>query len=241
MGVICNEKHGEKPILNNYTKGKKNNEPYHINERDINGSSAAPMVNTNNQTEYYIIAEFYVKDKNRNIRILNSYESFKRSCKDFKFEECKRNEKDIKECKIQIGKKIIPFSYFYSFNESGKFQIKFIFCKIPKSFACIFYDCNEITKIDFSYFNTQNITDMSYMFYNCSSLNNVDLSNFNTQNVTDMSYMFTYCIGLVGLDLSNFNSRKANVSEMLKDLHMDLSNIICYDSTILNTYTKNRI
>ena len=212
MGVICDENsdknRGEKPTLNSCTK-KKYNEQRHMNERDINVVSAAPMANKSNHNEYYIIVEFYVEEneKRKNIRIINSYESYKRGCNDFKFDECKRNEKDIKECKIEIEKKIISFSYFYSFNKSGTFQIKFLFNKIPKSFACLFYGCSYITKVDFSKFNTKNITDMSYMFSNCYSLTNVDFSNFNTQNVTDMSYMFCECGNLLSLDLSKFDTQ----------------------------------
>ena len=44
-----------------------------------------------------------VVDKvNKNIQIINSYEALKRSWNEFSFEENKRNENEIKKCKILI-------------------------------------------------------------------------------------------------------------------------------------------
>ena len=70
------------------------------------------------------------KDINKNIRIINSFEQFKRENNrkneedDYKYE----NEKEIKEkCKIKIDNIIVPFNYFYKFNKIGRYIIEYIF------------------------------------------------------------------------------------------------------------------
>ena len=73
-----------------------------------------------------IKAEINIKEDNinKNIRIINSFEQCKREFKwkndndDYKY----KNEKEIKEnCEIKINNKIIPFSYFYKFEQKRKY------------------------------------------------------------------------------------------------------------------------
>ena len=87
--------------------------------------------NTNNTNNYtnFIIAEIYIKEEdiNKNIRIINSFENYKRENK-LKEEETDNiyaNEKEIKRCKIKINEKLIGFSYYYKFNKKGKYNIKY--------------------------------------------------------------------------------------------------------------------
>ena len=169
------------------------------------------------ENKNYILAEINIEedDINKNIRILNSFEEYKRINKyddkedDYKYE----NEKEIKKnCIIKINNKIIPFSYLYKFKEKGKYRIEYSFKKNIKSLAYLFSGCKSLTNIDLSNFNTQNITNMSGMFSECNSLTNIDLSNFNTQNVTNMMAMFYECNSLTNIDLSNFNTQ--NVTNM---------------------------
>ena len=147
----------------------------------------------------FIIAEFNIKENeiNKDIRIINSFEEVKRKNKSFediedyyKYE----NEKEIKDnCKIKINNEIIPFSYFYKFNNKGKYKIIYEFKDKLKKIDYMFYGCDSLMNIDLSNFNTQNANNMSYMFNGCNSLTNLDLSNFNKQNVTNMSWMFSEC------------------------------------------------
>ena len=111
----------------------------------------------------YIIAELDIEEENINkkIRIINSFEQFKREYEledeeeDYKYQ----NENEIKEnCKIKINNKIISFSYFYTFNKKGKFIIQYSFLN--------------------------NLTKSNYLFCGCNYLTNIDLSNFNTENIT---------------------------------------------------------
>ena len=83
------------------------------------------------ENQNYILAEINIEenDINKNIRILNSFEEYKRINEyddeedDYKYE----NEKEIKEnCIIKINDKIIPFNYLYIFKEKGKFKRIFI-------------------------------------------------------------------------------------------------------------------
>ena len=122
-----------------------------------------------------IIGEIYInkEDINKDIRIINSFENWKRGGNiedeedDYKYE----NEKEIKEnIIIKINGKIIEFAYYYKFKEKGKYIIEYLF--------------------------KNNLTKINYMFYYCKSLTNLNLSNFNTQNVTNMSDMFSYCNSL---------------------------------------------
>ena len=68
-------------------------------------------VNTN-----YINAEIYIKEEhiNKNIRIINSFENYKKEFK-LKYEETDNiyaNEKEIKRCKIQVNGKLVNFLIF---------------------------------------------------------------------------------------------------------------------------------
>ena len=153
------------------------------------------MSKVNKEKENYIISEIEIKedDINKVIRIINSFEEMKRknkwkeNKKDYKYE----NEKEIKEnCKIEINNEIIPFNYFYKFEEKGIYKIKYSFKNNINKTDYMFYRCGSLTNIDLSNFNTQNVTNMSYMFSRCGSLTNINLSNFNTQNVTVMHNLF---------------------------------------------------
>ena len=105
----------------------------------------------NNDINNYIMAEFDIKEDNRYIRIINSYEQRKREDNFYKYEKECKNEKEIKEnCEIRINDKIIPFSYFHKFNEKGKYNIKYIFKqKLTNLNYCLFFEIlllNILTK-----------------------------------------------------------------------------------------------
>ena len=160
----------------------------------------------------YIIGEFEIKENNKEIRIINSYEEF---CREYNwpFKDENKNEKEIKEnIEIIINDKNIPFTYLYKFKEKGKYKIKYIFKKSLTNTCCMFYGCSSLNNLNLSNFNTQNVINMACMFYECSSLNNLNLSNFNTQNVINMSSMFFECSSLNNLNLSYFNTQ--NVTDM---------------------------
>ena len=161
------------------------------------------MGNTNHLNNY-INAEINIKeeDLNKNIRIINSFENVKKE-KNLPNEEndyIKVNEKEIQKCKIIINDKLIPFCYFYKFNQKGKYNIKYLFPKKLKNFNYIFYGCDSFTNIDLSNFNKQKVTNMSYMFHGCTSLVNIDLSNINSQNNTNLSHLFYECKSLTKVD-----------------------------------------
>ena len=147
----------------------------------------------------YIIGEIEINEDNINkdIRIINTFEEWKRELYDEEDDYKYENEKEIKDnCEIKINNNIIPFNYFYKFNKKGKYIIQYSFKKYLTKINHIFYECKSLSNLDLSNFNTQNVTNMRSMFYECKSLSNLDLSNFNTQNVTDMSNMFSFCKSL---------------------------------------------
>ena len=138
------------------------------------------------------ISEINFIDKNTKSRIINSLESIKREYSSLYLENIEgvENEEEIKDSEIYINDKKIDFTYYYTFNNKGKYIIKYKFKILLHSTNFMFFDCNSLISIDLSNFNTQNITNMKSMFYNCNSLTSLNLSNFNTQNVTNMESMF---------------------------------------------------
>jgi len=217
-----------------------------INDNDINNKfkniiDIYNKINNNN----IIIGEIDIKndDINKDIRIINSFEEYKREWKikdkedDYKYE----NEKEIKEnCKIKINNEIIPFNYFYKFNKIGKYKIEYSFHSNLTKTNHMFCLCKSLTNIDLSNFNSQNVTNMCGMFCGCGSLTNINLSNFNTQNVTNMSAIFGGCKSLTNINLSNFNTQ--NVTNMsclfLKCgslTNIDLSNFNTQNATNMNS------
>ena len=159
-------------------------------------------IEENNKKSNIIISEINVSsnDINKDFRIINSFENYKRETlftkdkeDDYKYE----NEKEIKDnIEIRINGKKIEFSYLYKFNKEGKYKIEYLFKKDLTKTNFMFSDCNSLINLNLSNFNTQNVNNMSYMFSDCNSLTNLNLSNFNTQNVTDMACMFFGCKSL---------------------------------------------
>ena len=167
------------------------------NNKDLNNNIKNAKIKNN-----YIIGEIYISKENvgKYIRIINSYEEYCRESK-ASIKQENRNEKEIKECNIEINDNKIAFCYFFKFSKKGKYKIKYIFEKYLTEINNIFSDCFSLINLDLSNFNTQNATHMNGMFSNCSSLVNLNLSNFNTIKVISMSWMFSNCSSLTNLDL----------------------------------------
>ena len=159
----------------------------------------------NNEINNYIIGDFNIRE-NKEIRIINSYEQFRREYNTELKKECE-NEKEIKEkCEIMINDKKIKFSYFHKFDEKGNYTIKYIFKKNIKKIDYMFYECTSLTNIDLTNFCSDEVINVSGIFCKCSSLIDVKLSNFNTRKIFDMSGMFSKCTSLEKVDLSNFDT-----------------------------------
>ena len=162
----------------------------------------------------YIFAEVEIKDEDINdeVRIINSFEKYREE-NEFDYIEGENNEEEIMEnCKIEINKEIISFSYFYSFNQKGTYKIKYIFIDHIIKANYMFYNCDKFINIDLSNFNSNKINNIKYMFSYCSSLNGINLDNISTENVIDMSGLFSYCTSLKEINLSHLDT--FNVSFM---------------------------
>ena len=83
------------------------------------------IYNNGNGTNNYIIGGFGFGEYEQKIRIINSYEQINREPSHWKhYKKENENEKEIKEnCEIRINDKVIPFSYFYNFNNKKKVNI----------------------------------------------------------------------------------------------------------------------
>jgi len=187
-----------------------------------------------NKLNNYIMAEIYIKEEdiNKDIRIINSFEQYKRESKrgnsvdDYIYE----NEQQIKEnCEIKINNKNLPFSYFYKFKNKGKYIIQYSFTNLLTKADYLFHGCKSLVNIDLSNFNTQNVINIACMFNKCKSLININLSNFNTQNVKNIGGMFSKCESLINIDLSNFNTQ--NVTNM--------SGLFCGCKSLINIDLSN--
>ena len=219
IGEIINEINND--ITNKITK-EKNTQRFEDNkdEKDENSN--------------YIIAEIYITDNevNKNIRILNSYEEYKRNKYFNKNLELNLvNEEYIKECDIMINGELIPFNYFHCFEKKGVYIIKYIFRKNLSRINNMFYDCEYIRSINLSNLKTEKVTNIKEMFCNCYSLETIDLSSFQTKNVKDMSYMFYGCSSLININLSSFDTQ--NVTDMSSMFSG------CYNLTSINNINFN--
>ena len=184
----------------------------------------------------FIIGEIYIKpnDINKDIRIINTFENYKRQIgivnkmDDWKYE----NEYEIvTNTEIKINGIINKFSYFYKFPRAGKYIIQYSFKNYLTKTNHMFWGCNLLTFLNLSNFNTKNVTNMCAMFGGCNSLTNLNLFNLNTQNVTNMSRMFLCCYLLKDLDLSSFNIQNViNMNQMF---------LCCYSLTSLNLLNFN--
>ena len=179
-------------------------------------------INNNQNYNNYIIGEIVLTELQilkinynyNNIRLIGSYEEYKRNnnIKDKKDEYLYENEKEIKDsCIIEINNKIIPFSYFYKFKDTGKYIIKYTFIKEIINPNYLFYNCYRLKELNLSHFKTQNAISMKGMFYNCCDLTSLDLTNFNTDNCKSLKDMFSGCYSLKkkGLVTDNKNILKA--------------------------------
>ena len=165
-----------------------------------------------------IIGELDITEADKEIRIINSFESFKKEIgegmtikkEDYYLYE---NENEIKNCEIKINDKTTPFAYFYKFDKPGKYTIEYSFKGNLTNLSFLFCQCKNLIRIDFSKFNSKNITSMYCLFCFCVNLTNVNFSNFNTEKVTDMSWIFMNCYSLANLDLSSFNTQNVTTME----------------------------
>ena len=126
---IINEKLKYEELVDNGCKNI-NIKVEEINKRDNSGN------------KNYIIAEIIIKkeDLNKDVRIINSSEVIKEDIE--KEDYYKYNhEEEIKNCKIEINDKKIPFNFFIKFKETGTFKIKYTFIDNRSKTACMFYQC----------------------------------------------------------------------------------------------------
>ena len=102
----------------------------------------------------YILAECYT-ETNENLQVINSYENY---CREFneKINNKFKNEDFIKQIKIQINNKNMPFNYRFKLNKS-KHVIKYVIRDIKKltQLNFLFFNCSKITNLDFSDFNSK--------------------------------------------------------------------------------------
>ena len=164
----------------------------------------------------YIISQIDIKenDINKEIRIINDKSIVYKGLFSEEIDEID-NEQIKKYCEIKVNDKLIPFSYYYKFQEKGKYIMQYSFNSYLTKINGMFFKCDKLNKIDMSHFNTNEVTDISFLFYECRSLNELNLSNLNTENVINMEEMFSHCGSLNELNLSNFKTEKVTNMDLM--------------------------
>ena len=211
---IYEEEKPEPPIIEQKNKDiTQGIPPIILYQKNKDITQGIPPINIDRNNNY-INAEINIDKNNVNklIRIINSYEEYKRLHLYLKvYDESKyENEKDIKDCQIKIDGNQFNFGYYHIFSTPGKHKIQYSFPSFLTNTDFMFADCEYLENIDFQNFNTKYIYNMSFMFYRCTSLKYINLINFFTNRVTDMSSMFNGCESLDNLDLSYFNTKNVN-------------------------------
>ena len=224
-------------IIGVHYAGSKNN---NFNFGNLLKVPILEYIEINEKNRNYIISEINIDEDNvgKKIRILNSFEEFKRNrntlIKEKDYYEYENEEEIKNNCEIKINNKINNFSYYYEFTKKGKYIIEYMFTNNLTKIDLMFSGCSSLTYIDLSNFNAQNVTNMYGMFNECESLKNINLSNINTQSVTNMSLMFFGCISLEDMDLSNINTQNVTDMSGMFSLCILLKNI-----NLSNINTKN--
>ena len=171
-------------------------------------------------------------DINKNIRIINSFESFKRKHPYTQFNKEMINEKEIKDnCQLTIDGKDYKFFYFVRINSPGKYKIRYNFKNNLTKTDYMFAECQNLESLDLLNFDARKVTNMSCMFFGCSSLEELKLSTLETWKITDMNSMFNGCESLINLDISSLKTNNVlNMSKMfynclsLKSLNLSKMN-----------------
>ena len=212
-----------------YSQFEKN---YILRRFDINDVSDIDDIDN---PKNYIdgIIDIKQNDINTNIRIINSFEDFKRKYIHTKVdnEQTYLNEKEIKEnCEIKIDGQKINFFNFIRFTIPKKYKIRYNFKNKLTKTDFMFAECSKLEYLDLLNFNSRNVTNMSCMFFGCSSLKEIKLSTLKTLNVKNMNNMFNGCESLINLDLSFLKTNKVtNMSKIFYNClslkNLNLSNI----------------
>ena len=267
MGTICFEtKQQIKPRYNEHKIITKQNNTNKTSGLE-NYGEASVCNNSTSGNDNHIISEIEINKEliGKNIRIINSYESFERSRKKTAFDEKLRNEIEIRKNNLKSLYGLFCECYyiktlnFSNFNSNDAISTEYMFyrcyslnklnltnfnTKNVTNMQYMFYYCDLLNELNLTNFNTKNVTDMQYMFYSCSNIKKLNLSSFNTNSVTSMQYMFKYCSSLTDLDLSNFKTQKNTKLEGMFGSYGRLTKslLICYDEKILgvaNNFLKN--
>ena len=173
-------------------------------------------------------------DINKNIRIINSFEDFKRSYPHTKVDNeiAYLNEKEIKDnCQITIDGHKIDFFNFVRFPTPKKYKIRYNFKNKLIKTDFMFAECSKLEFLDLFNFDARKVINMSCMFFGCSSLKGLILPTLKPLNVNNMNNMFNGCESLINLDLSFLKTDKVtNMSKMfyncilLKNLNLSTMN-----------------
>lgn len=140
----------------------------------------------------------------------------------------------LKGAKTFLSGREIEYQDVFSFNQTGKYSIRYAFDWTITDCRGMFYSSEHIEKIDFQTFDSSQVTDMSYMFCMCYKLKNIEFRNFNTSQVVSMSNMFYSCGFLTELDIGFFDTRLVQEFQYMFYWCVGLESLILTNFTIDN-------
>ena len=122
------------------------------------------------KNEIICIYDIKTYNINKNINLLNYFESDEELFKKYNNKEDFQNSIDL-----FIDNQKIDFQFNYKFPKENKYNLTIKIKKLLQNLRNMFYNCSSLSSLNLSNFNTNNVQDMSNMFYYCSSLTSFHL------------------------------------------------------------------
>ena len=122
------------------------------------------------KNEIICIYDIKTYNINKNINLLNYFESDEELFKKYNNKEDFQNSIDL-----FIDNQKIDFQFNYKFPKENKYNLTIKIKKLLQNLRNMFYNCSSLSSLNLSNFNTNNVQDMNNMFYYCSSLTSFHL------------------------------------------------------------------
>ena len=122
------------------------------------------------KNEIICIYDIKTYNINKNINLLNYFESDEELFKKYNNKEDFQNSIDL-----FIDNQKIDFQFNYKFPKENKYNLTIKIKKLLQNLRNMFYNCSSLSSLNLSNCNTNNVQDMNNMFYYCSSLTSFHL------------------------------------------------------------------
>ena len=178
------------------------------------GCAGNSEIKERHSSQNYILAEFEIKEEHLEEEqcIFNPVNKVLEEG-----EEDDIDNRERRECEIQINGEVIPFDSYYQFPKVGIYKIKYTFNSPITDASSLFFYCTCLSKVDLSNFQGQNLKTMRHMFTDCQLLKSVNFSNLDLQNVIDMSVLLSGSYNLKIVNLNFKNKKVENIAGLFSN------------------------